>query len=240
MKKKYVKEKGKTKLIAHQGFAGVERGNTLPSFVAAGNRDYLGIECDIHVTKDGNFVVYHDDRTKYLCDRDLVLNDATLKEVRELKIKEPGGENFTESLVIPTLSEYLAVCKRYDKIAVVELKQPMIEKDVVAAVQICESELGLDQVIFISFYFENLLFVRKNYPSQRVQFLCNCFDDRLIEKLKINHFDIDIYYTALNEVNILKLRDVGLKINCWTCDDVHDAEKLIALDVDYITTNILL
>ena len=31
----------------------------------------------------------------------------------------------------------------------------------------------------------------------------------------------------------------GLEVNCWTVDDPEWAEKLVAMGVDYITTNIL-
>ena len=35
------------------------------------------------------------------------------------------------------------------------------------------------------------------------------------------------------------LEAAGLKVNCWTVDDVKVAERLAAMGVDYITTNIL-
>ncbi len=52
---------GRTKMIAHRGVCGLERENTYPAFIAAGNRSYYGIETDIQVMKDGNFVAMHDD-----------------------------------------------------------------------------------------------------------------------------------------------------------------------------------
>lgn len=48
------------KIIAHRGLSGLERENTYPAFVAAGNRSYFGIETDIHKTKDGKFIIIHD------------------------------------------------------------------------------------------------------------------------------------------------------------------------------------
>ena len=51
----------KTKLIAHRGVCGLERENTCPSFVAAGNRTYYGIETDIQVMGDGTLIALHDD-----------------------------------------------------------------------------------------------------------------------------------------------------------------------------------
>ena len=55
--------KGSTKMIAHRGLSGLETENSIQAFIAAGNRSYYGVETDVHVTKDGKFVVIHDDAT---------------------------------------------------------------------------------------------------------------------------------------------------------------------------------
>ena len=44
--------KKNVKMVAHRGLSGIETENTSSAFVAAGNRSYFGIECDIHVTKE--------------------------------------------------------------------------------------------------------------------------------------------------------------------------------------------
>ena len=71
-----ITDKGTTKMIAHRGASGLERENTLPAFIAAGNRSYFGAECDIHVKKDGKYVVYHDDETGRLCDKNVVIEET--------------------------------------------------------------------------------------------------------------------------------------------------------------------
>ena len=48
-------------MIAHRGLSGIETENTLPAFIAAANRSYFGIECDVHASKDGKIIVTHDD-----------------------------------------------------------------------------------------------------------------------------------------------------------------------------------
>lgn len=55
---------GSTKIIAHRGLSGIERENTCPAFVAAGNRSYFGIETDVHITNEGKFVIIHDETTE--------------------------------------------------------------------------------------------------------------------------------------------------------------------------------
>ena len=57
------------KMVAHRGVSGIERENTCPAFVAAGNRSYFGIETDVHVTKDGKFVIIHDETTERISQR---------------------------------------------------------------------------------------------------------------------------------------------------------------------------
>ena len=37
------------KMVAHRGLSGLEKENSLAAFIAAGNRSYFGIECDIQV-----------------------------------------------------------------------------------------------------------------------------------------------------------------------------------------------
>ena len=58
----------RVKMIAHRGLSGLEKENTCPAFVAAGNRSYFGIETDIHITKDGQYVIIHDESPKRVSD----------------------------------------------------------------------------------------------------------------------------------------------------------------------------
>lgn len=50
-------------MIGHQGIHHLEVGNTCSGFVAAGNRTYRGIETDVHVTADGQYIIIYDDNT---------------------------------------------------------------------------------------------------------------------------------------------------------------------------------
>ena len=59
-----IKINGNVKMVAHRGLSGIERENTNPAFVAAGNRSYWGIETDVHKTSDGQFIIIHDETTE--------------------------------------------------------------------------------------------------------------------------------------------------------------------------------
>ncbi len=229
----------KTKVVAHRGLSGIEKENTNAAFIAAGNRSYFGIETDVHRTLDGKFVCFHDDTTGRVAIDNMTIEETTFDTLRKLLLTDRDGIKGREDLKIPTLKEYIATCKRYEKIAVLELKNEF-EKDDIA--RICDeiNDLEyLDNVIFISFAFNNLVKLREIYPDQKVQFLTSEYTDNLPSLLKSNKFDLDILYTELSEERIQLLHNNDIEVNCWTCDDKEWGEKLSSWNIDYITSNIL-
>ena len=220
------------KMIAHRGLSGIEMENTSAAFKAACERSYYGIETDVHVTKDGKYIIFHDDGTGRLCEQNLIIEKTDFEILRSLKFKDGISE-------MPTLSEYLQVVSRYKKVAVIELKKPMRENNIEEIIEICKREYTLDKIIFISFDIENLVAVRKLLPKQKIQLLADKFNGELIKSLKEYEFDLDILYDLLKKEKIKELRENDIIINCWTCDDRQKAEELIGFGVDFITTNIL-
>ncbi len=230
---------GKTKVVAHRGLSGIEAENTNVAFIAAGNRSYFGIETDVHRTLDGRFVCIHDDNTGRVAIDNMVVEETTFDTLRKLLLTDKCGNKGREDLKIPTLKEYISTCKRYEKIAVLELKNEFTKEDIG---KICDeiNEVGyLDNVIFISFAFDNLVKLREFYPEQKVQFLTDSYTDDLPERLIKHKFDLDIKYTELSKEKIDLLHVLGIEVNCWTCDDKTFGENLSEWEIDYITSNIL-
>ncbi len=231
-------DKKDVRMVAHRGCSGLELENTNSAFVAAGNRSYYGIETDIHVTTDGKYIVYHDDTTKRLCNYNMQVEKTTFDTLRNLPLNDKYSAG-RKDLIMPTLDEYIGICKKYDKVAVLELKNPFTYAQIG---EICDIIAGLeylDKTIFISFCYENMVFLRAMYPTQPAQFLTSTYTDDLIDKLKAHNLDLDIKYTALTEENVNALKAAGITINCWTVDEAADGEQLAAWGVDYITSNIL-
>ena len=226
----------KPKMIAHRGLSGIETENSLAAFVAAGNRDYYGVETDVHVTKDGRFVIFHDDETGRLCEENLSVESSDFSSLRALKMKEMGGA-FSDVQKIPTLAEYLRVMKRYEKNCIIELKNPMAEKHIEEIVCECRREYDLERIVFISFSYENLVCLRKLLPRQRLQFLTGTCAPDLTEKLRRYSLDLDIEYNAVTKELVAEMHANGIIVNCWTCDDEKTAMRLIDCGVDMITTN---
>ena len=231
--------KSGVKMIAHRGLSGIECENTNAAFVAAGNRSYFGIETDVHVTADKKFAIIHDDSTGRVHDRDLPVEGSVFSDLQELRLKNPRFDEYRSDYCVPELREYIGICRKYEKICVLEIKNRMEKSDIEEIIEIIRGEDYLDNVIFISFSWDNLVDVRSIVPDSCVQFLINSCDDELFEKLKENRFDLDIYYKGVTPGLVEKLHAEGLEINCWTVDDPSVAEELASWGVDYITSNIL-
>lgn len=227
------------KIIAHRGLSGIERENTNAAFVAAGNRSYFGIETDVHVTKDGKYVIYHDDVTGRLAEEDLSVEGTDLEKLLSLTLLDMDGTRNRSDLHMPTLQEYISICKKYDKIAVLELKNPFTRDQISEICEIIKSIEYMEKVIFISFCYDNMVAIKEMYPDQPAQLLTSWYDESLIGLLKAYNLDLDINYNNLNEENIKALKAAGIKVNCWTVDDKDICEKLIEMGVDFVTTNIL-
>ena len=228
-----------TLVVAHRGLSGLERENTASAFVAAGNRNYFGIETDVYRTSDGHVVVNHDGNTLRVGGVNVAMEQAPWELLREVVLFDTDGTKDRYDLRLPNLQNYISICKKYEKVCVLELKSQFTPEETSAFIEIIKSYDYLDQVIFISFHYDDLLHVRAILPDQPCQYLTGDNSDAMIAKLKDARMDIDIIHTALTEERVKAMHDAGLKVNCWTVDDPNRAEELASWGVDFITTNIL-
>ncbi len=226
------------RMIAHRGVSGLERENTCAAFVAAGNRSYWGIETDVHRTRDGQFIIIHDDSTKRVADVAHLVEETDLATLRAISLRDLAGEPRGD-LVFPTLDEYIRICKQYRKEAVLELKNRFSPEDVGRIIAIIQAEGWLDHTVFISFSYENCACVRRLLPQQPGQYLCNAVQEDTIEKLLAHHLDLDVHWEGVTQAQVHACAAHGIRVNCWTCDDADVARRLASWGVTYLTTNIL-
>lgn len=232
--------KQNTKTIAHRGLSGLETENTCAAFVAAGNREsYYGIECDVHRTLDGEFLVFHDDDTARVGIDNLVLEESTFDTLRHLQLKDVDGKRGRIDLTMPTLLEYIQICKKYEKKAILELKNEFVEQDILRIIEMIQGADYLAETVFISFALNNLITLRKLLPTQPAQYLLCEWSDEALATMQQYQLDLDIYYKAVTPEVVAAVHAAGFVINCWTVNEIADGDALAAMGVDYITTNIL-
>ena len=226
-------------MVAHRGVSGLETENTHAAFVAAGNRSYYGIETDVHVTADGKYVAFHDDETGRLAAENVIIEQTDYETLRNMILRQRNGQFGRTDIRIPSLQEYIEICKYYEKVAVLELKNHFQKEQVFEICEIIENIGYLGGVIFISFDFENLVFVKEKHPAQPVQFLTGRCDEELAKKLSSLNMDLDIHLDGFDPETAERCHRYGINVNCWTVDRVEDAAKLADLGAAYITSNIL-
>lgn len=227
-------------MVAHRGLSGIETENTAAAFVAAGNRSYFGVECDIHRTKDGKYAVIHDHDTLRVSGTELHVADCTLEELRAITLRDKAtGINTRADLLIPSLEEYVTICRTYGKHCVIELKDDFTKEQIVEIVKIIKSLDYLESVTFISACYQNLVYLREKYPTQSAQFIKKHWEDDMIARMKAYDLDLDFNYKNLTQEIVEECHKNGIVVNTWTVDNPEVAATLAEWGVDQITTNIL-
>lgn len=234
-----IANKGGTKFVAHRGLSGLEQENTCAAFVAAGNRSYCGIETDLRKTVDGKFVLFHDEDTSRMCIDKLIPEESTYQTLTRLQYKDIDGTFGRRDLMPATLEEYVSICKRYGKTGYLELKGSYSLEQlemILDTLRGCEYEQG---IVFISFQLANLLNVRTLVPQAPAQWLTADVSPETIRTIIENRLDIDAQFKCLTPENVRIMHENGVTVNCWTVNKPEDAQRLIRMGVDQITTNIL-
>lgn len=232
-----IQDKKNTLMIAHRGLSGLERENSMKSFVAAVNRSFYGTECDIHLTKDKVFVISHDDNTRRVSNYDVIIKDTLFKDLEKVRLNKYNSTQEDRNLYLPTLDEYLELHIKYQKRCVIEIKCPLLDNEV--DILLDKVKDCLELITFISFNLDVLQKIRKRNKNIPLQYLTSKYDDQLINILLQNKLDIDINYQELNEERIRKFHDNKIIVNAWTINEKEVALKMIDWGIDYITTNIL-
>lgn len=241
-------------MVAHAGLFGLETANTNAGFIAAGNRSYWGVECDVRAAKDG-LVVIHNDSTEGFAPVTMIMSESTVEQIQSITLYErsffhtmedygmtPGMKAPRSDLRIPTLQEYIRICKAYGKVCVTELKHAMPPETIAQVVECFGEQDYLDKVVFISFFWDNLTEIRKHLPACPVQFLTDenhVFTDEFLDKVAAHGFDLDIHIFTTTKELVDRIHTRGIKVNVWTCDWIDKAQKLVEWGVDYITSNII-
>lgn len=232
-------DKRSTKLIAHRGLSGIEKENTNSAFVAAANRSYYGIETDVHKTADGKYVIIHNNTTAESAIDSLTVEDSTYDTLRSLIFVDKDGKKGRSDLRMPSLEEYLGVCVKYRKHAVLELKNEFDPDSIAEICKIIDECGSSESITVISFCLSNLIALRSIRSDIPEQYLVSSFSDEVFENLSKYSLGLDIYHAALTPEIVGRCHAAGFEVNCWTVDSPEKAEELIGMGVDYITTNIL-
>ena len=192
----------KVTLTAHRGYRAEYPENTMTAFREALKLDVDSIEMDVHMTKDREIVVIHDADLRRTTDKEGLVRNMTLAQVREADAGIKTGERFKGEKV-PTLDEFLALmATRPDISLLLELKDYPEEVGDFAYVS-CEKTVdllkkygiwGRDRLTIVCFSTGICAWLKTRYP----------FDETVIHgfwpKYMMRGWEKDDPYKYLDEV----------------------------------------
>lgn len=218
-------------IIAHRGYWKTEGSaqNSISSLKNAYRIGVYGSEFDVHITRDGELVVFHDD------DIDgIKIENAQFAELKDKRLK--NGES------IPTLKEYLEAAKSLGKMKLIlEIKEHIQKNDedrCMDAVLRLVDEAGLkDRVEYISFSKHACDYLVAHAPNCKVSYLKGDMSPE--EAKKAGYAGIDYHEKVFDEHPdwIAECKKMGLVTNVWTVNDLKDIEKFFKLGIGFVTTN---
>lgn len=153
-------------IYAHRGSSGTHPENTLSSFREAAKLAVHGVEFDVHMTKDDELVVIHDERIDRTSNGSGFIKDMTFEELRQYDYGSWFSSAFSGE-VIPTLEEVLGVFAETDHKLNIELKSDVFPYDgmVEKVISLVTSLEIQSRVILSSFDHEAIRLVKKLSPE---------------------------------------------------------------------------
>lgn len=209
--------------IGHRGARAYEIENTLKSFQRAIEFGVNAIELDVRKTKDGKLIVIHDDNLKRVFGKDVLVSDASLKELK----------NLTDNK-IPALQEALQfIGGRVEKI-LIELKETGCEKNVL---EIVKKETMRDRAIIVSFHEDALSEIRRLDGKIETGLIYAKHKNPIASALRLNAQYLVPLYRLVYTKNIIDAHKNKLKVIVWTINTAEEAEEYRGKGVDGIATD---
>ena len=204
--------------VAHRGLHNSQLPeNSVSAFKNAIDNDFA-FELDVHLTKDGKVLVSHDSDLKRMCNKEGVIEELTLEEVK-VNYKLPNGET------LPTLNEVLTICDEKVPI-VIELKPYAKTKNykVLAnkVLELLNNVRNKGNFIIISFYPQCLL------PFKKHRFVrCLLVDskNRRTYMFRFLFEGLDLEYTLLKERKYQKAFKRYFMM-AWTIESVEELNSI--------------
>jgi glycerophosphoryl diester phosphodiesterase len=237
------------RLYAHRGASAERPENTLPAFERAVEVGIDALEMDVHVTRDNQLIVAHDDTAARTCGAQLAWGDLDLAEVHRLDagwgfVAPDGTRPFAGKAVrVPTFEQVLDAfpAMRIN----VDLKG---DRATALMLDLIRGRRAEDRITLASFQLATLVEIRRRgyggetALSQAEVAALLALPAMLWRQLPFTGTAAQVPVHAGRirfdrATFIAKCHSIGLRVDFWTVDDPGEAARLLALGADGIMTN---
>lgn len=239
------------KVIAHRGASGHAPENTLAAIQKAIDLKADIVEIDVHMSRDGEVVVIHDETLDRTTNGQGRVHDKDLEALKKLD----AGSWFSDAYQgqqIPTLNEVLQLLAG-KAVCLIEIKWAgdFVYEGIIHEVHRSIAEYhAQDWVIIQSFenaYLEASHQLNPDIPVQKLivfEEAAPLASFHLDKGFHLGTVDIKPYYQGINpyylsmtQRRIAGLHTAGKSVFAYTVDDSDDMKQLILMGVDGIITN---
>ncbi len=231
----------KQRIFAHRGASGYAPENTLEAFELAIRQGADGVELDVHLTRDGELVVTHDERVDRVSDGSGWVRDLTLRELKSLRFSN-GMRDYADAR-IPTLAEVFGLLAPTGLAVNIELKNSMVdypdlEKRVIG---LAARMFPMERIIFSSF---------NHYSMQRVKAIdgslaCGLLYDATLVRPWVYALALgmDALHPMYTEVTTpggmcAAAHRAGVLVHTWTVNDEETLRTVFREGADIVITNV--
>lgn len=236
-----------SEIIAHRGASFDAPENTLESFQLGLDQGADALECDLHLSKDGELVTIHDADLHRIADLKKSVDELNLAELKALDAGSWKASKWKDAR-IPTLAEVLDLLPPDRRIFIeVKVGFPALPR----LIEVLEaSACTASQLVLMEFDLDTVIAMNKAFPLVETLWL-NKFSPLSLPAMKrhalkeIGHIACQHGLDGINLQNISQLdapqleacRAQGLTCYCWTVDDPERAAELIEGGINGIATN---
>ncbi|NLO60249.1 MAG: glycerophosphodiester phosphodiesterase [Spirochaetales bacterium] len=243
------------RIVAHRGDSKHYPENTLEAFLSAVAMGVDVIETDVHLTKDGELVIWHDQTLERNTDGFGLVDDHTLAELKSLDagytFSKDGGKTYpfrNKGIRIALLSEALETCPHQRFNVDLKSKNPAI---VDAFIQVVTASHAQHRVLCASFHIEHLKRMRTLCPeiltsittSEVMGYLIRYalkILPSVLSKKRTTVFQVPIAQWGITVVTPRFIEEIHKRngiIQVWTINDEATMRNLFAMGVDAIMTD---
>ena len=224
-------------IYGHRGASGYAPENTLEAFRLSMDMGAEGFELDVHMSRDGELVVIHDETVDRTTDGTGLVRELTLKQLKALDAS--NGMAAYRGAKIPTLEEVFSLIQNTNHVVNVEIKTddwfyPGIEEKCLALA----AKMGVeDRILYSSFNHHTLMKLRRLKPDAKLGML---FGDIMVEPwvyarpLNVDYLHpmkMNIYVPGFPEGAAAS----GLGVNMWTINDEQTMRRCLETGAGIIT-----
>lgn len=217
---------------AHRGASEYAPENTLSSFYLGLFCGANGIETDVHCTKDGVLVLFHDDTVDRVTNGSGNVSDFTWEELQKLTVFS-RDRKYTDRIV--SFEDFLRQFGWRNLQFAIELKQPEIERE---TIEMLEKYGMREKTILTSFTYENLVRAKECDPRYRVGWLYSTANENTVAKMReIGGEQLCPKASNITREQIAEYHAMGFSVRAWGVANEELMRRMVDDGADGMTVN---